>query len=135
MEQLKYCIQNYRKLDDALKDINSKAQDIRREKKMVETDLSTLLSKPEFQQYDKLELKEDNSVIKIQRPGGWTKGWTMSKSELMEGLDLYFSQNGHQASSEGCYAFLVERQKPKMVANEFSFERSVVSQVNKKMKM
>ena len=87
MDKLKFCINTYRKLDDELKNINAKALDIRREKKTIEADMSLILSQPDFQQYDKLEIKEDNSIIKIQRPGGWTKGWTMSKSELMEGLD------------------------------------------------
>lgn len=124
MDKLKSYINTYRKLDDELKDINAKALDIRREKKTIEADMSLVLSQPEFQQYDKLESKEDSSIIKIQRPGGWTKGWTLSKSELMEGLDLYFSKNENRASAEGCYAFIVERQKPKMVATEFSFDRT-----------
>lgn len=124
LQVLKSHIQAYRKVDDELKNINAKAQDIRREKKTIENELSVILANPAFQQYDKLEIKEDGSMIKIQRPGMWTKGWSMSKSELMEGLDSYFSKYENSASAEGCYAFLVERQKPKLIANEFAFDRT-----------
>lgn len=136
LQSLKSHINMYRKLDEDLKDMNSKAQDIRREKKSIESEMSSILSTPEFQQYDKLEIKEDGSMIKIQRPGMWTKGWSMSKSELMDGLDAYFAKHGGQANAEDCYNFLVERQKPKMVANEFSFERTIPpAHPFKKMKM
>lgn len=120
---LKSCLQTYSKVDEELKDVNSKAQELRRERKAVESEMSTILSQPQFQQYDKLEIKEDGSIIKIQRPGMWTKGWSMSKSELMEGLELYFSNHEDSANADECYAFLLERQKPKMLASDFAFER------------
>jgi len=120
---LKSHLQYYRKLDDDLKEANIKTHDLRRERKVIENEMSTILSKPEFQQYDKLEIKEDGSIIKIQRPGMWTKSWSMSKNELMEGLDMYFS-NMDEANAIDCYDFLVDRQKLKMAANEFNFERS-----------
>jgi len=132
---LKKHLHTYRKLDEDLKELNAKAQEIRRERKDVEAGMSSILSLPEFQQYDKLEIKEDGSMVKIQRPGTWTKGWTMSKSELMDGLDLYFSKHDGYASAEGCYEFLVERQKSKMVANEFAFDRTIPSPPSKKMRM
>jgi hypothetical protein len=59
----------------------------------------------------------------------------MSKSELMDGLDLYFSKHDGYTSAEGCYEFLVERQKSKMVANEFAFDRTIPSPPSKKMRM
>ena len=135
LQSLKSHLHTYRKLDEDLKVLNSKAQELRRERRDVETEMSGILSRPEFQQYDKLEIKEDGSIVKIQRPGTWTKGWTMSKSELMDGLDLYFSRNSDSTSAEGCYEFLVERQKAKMVANEFAFDRTIPSPPSKKMRM
>jgi hypothetical protein len=135
LQSLKSHLHAYRKLDEDLKTLNVKAQELRRERRDVESEMSSILSRPEFQQYDKLEIKEDGSMVKIQRPGTWTKGWTMSKSELMDGLDLYFSRNQDSASAEGCFEFLVQRQKAKMVANEFAFERSMPSPPVKKMRM
>lgn len=123
MEKLKSCIQTYRKLDDELKELNMKSQELRREKKTIEADMSLILAEPDFQQYDKLEIKDDNSIIKIQRPGGWTKGWTLSKSELLDGLKEYFMHTKDQNAND-CYEFILERQKPKMVATEFSFDRT-----------
>ena len=123
LQSLKTFLQSYRALDEDLKKINAKAQELRRERKDVEVEMSAILSKPEFDQYNKLEIKEDGSLIKIQRPGTWTKGWSMSKNELMDGLNLYFEKHENTANAEECFEFLVERQKPKMVANEFAFER------------
>lgn len=131
MEKLKSCIQTYRKLDDELKELNMKSQELRREKKTIEADMSLILAEPDFQQYDKLEIKDDNSIIKIQRPGGWTKGWTLSKSELLDGLKEYFMHTKDQNAND-CYEFILERQKPKMVATEFSFDRTTAK---KKMKI
>jgi hypothetical protein len=121
---LKTHLQEYRKLDEELKALNSKIQEIRRERKGIETEMSGILSHPDYQQYDKLEIKEDGSTVKIQRPGMWTKPWSMSKGELMDALNLYFKVD-KDANAEDCFTFLVEHQKPKMVATEFGFERIV----------
>jgi hypothetical protein len=135
LQSLKTFLQSYRALDEDLKKINAKAQELRRERKDVEVEMSAILSKPEFDQYNKLEIKEDGSLIKIQRPGTWTKGWSMSKNELMDGLNLYFEKHENTANAEECFEFLVERQKPKMVANEFAFERCMPPPPPKKMRM
>lgn len=132
MEKLKSCIQTYRKLDDELKSVNMKAQEIRREKDTIEADMSAILSQPEFQQYDKLEITEDNSIIKIQRPGGWTKSSTLSRLDLMNGLVAYFEEHKNTANATDCYEFIVERQKEKLVSTEFRFDRTTS---NKKMKV
>ena len=124
----------YRLLDEDLKKINAKAHDLRRERKDVEVEMATILSKPEFDQVEKLEIKDDGSLVKIQRPGTWTKGWSMSKNELMEGLKLYFKID-KDANAEDCFAFLVEHQKPKMISTEFAFERLATAPPTKKMKM
>lgn len=131
---LKTHLQTYRKLDEEMKALNAKIQDLRRDRKEVESEMSHILALPEFIQYDKLEIKDDGSIVKIQRPGMWTKPWSLSKNELMDSLDLYFSTRESSASAEGCYEFLVDRQKPKMAANEFAFDRSPAP-TNKKMKI
>jgi|APCry1669189000_1035189.scaffolds.fasta_scaffold116607_2 hypothetical protein len=136
LKMLKSHLLTYRALDDDLKKINAKAYDLRRERKDVEVEMSTILSSPAFEQYNKLEIKEDGSLVKIQRPGTWTKGWTISKNELEQGLNSYFEKHEDTANAQECFDFLVERQKPKMIMNEFSFERSVPSSPPpKKMRM
>ena len=130
---LKSHLQSYRKLDEELKELNAKSLEVRRERKQIESEMSIILQKPEFQQYDKLEIKEDGSLIRIQRPGTWTKGWSMSKHELMDALNLYFKVD-KDANAEDCYDFLVEHQKPKMVSNEFAFERTIQSNPAKRNK-
>jgi hypothetical protein len=130
---LKSHLQSYRKLDEDLKELNAKSLEVRRERKQIESEMSIILQKPEFQQYDKLEIKEDGSLIRIQRPGTWTKGWSMSKHELMDALNLYFKID-KDANAEDCYDFLVEHQKPKMISNEFAFERTIQSNPAKRNK-
>ena len=130
---LKSHLQSYRKLDEDLKELNAKSLEVRRERKQIESEMSIILQKPEFQQYDKLEIKEDGSLIRIQRPGTWTKGWSMSKHELMDALNLYFKVD-KDANAEDCYDFLVEHQKPKMISNEFAFERTIQSNPAKRNK-
>jgi hypothetical protein len=131
---LKSHLQSYRKLDEDLKELNSKSLEVRRERKQIENEMSIILQKPEFQQYDKLEIKEDGSLIRIQRPGMWTKGWSMSKHELIDGLEAYFSKYHDNPNPEDCYEFMVERQKPKMVSNEFAFERTIQTNPAKRNK-
>lgn len=130
---LKSHLQSYRKLDEDLKELNAKSLEVRRERKQIESEMSIILQKPEFQHYDKLEIKEDGSLIRIQRPGTWTKGWSMSKHELMDALNLYFKID-KDANAEDCYDFLVEHQKPKMISNEFAFERTIQSNPAKRNK-
>jgi hypothetical protein len=131
---LKSHLQSYRQLDEGIKELNAKSLELRRQRKEIENEMSVILEKPEFQQYDKLEIKEDGSLIKIQRPGMWTKGWSISKHELMDALNLYFKID-RDANAEDCYEFLLEHQKPKMTANEFAFERTMPSTSAKKKKI
>jgi hypothetical protein len=131
MEKLKSCIQTYRKLDDDLKDTNMKVQELRREKKTIETEMATILAQPEFQQYDKLEIKEDGSMIKIQRPGAWTKAWSLSKKDLFDSLTEYFeTHNGTSDDALECYESILDDQKEKMVTKEFNFDRTKKRQVD-----
>ena len=133
IQTLRGYLRSYREADEALKGLNQQAADLRQHRKAIESDMSRILSLPEFQSFDKLELSEDGSVVKIQRPAMWNKPWTMSKSELMDGLDEYFVKNSTPKAEE-CFEFLVKRQMPKMVSTEFAFERVVPQLPRKKMR-
>ena len=126
LQSLKKHLHEYRETDEALKGLNQQAGDLRQHRKVIENDMSKILSLPDFQGFEKLELSEDGSIVKIQRPNTWNKPWSMSKAELMDGLDEYFTKNKN-TSAEECYEFLVKRQQPKMVATEFAFDRVIPS--------
>lgn len=138
MEHLKACLDSFRKVDDELKQHNEKAADLRRERKDVEDKLAEILAKPEYAGLEKLESSVDGSILKICRPG-WKKGWSMSKKELLDGLNDYFwliknttPEKGWEPTAEECFEIMVEKQEKK-VSNEFAFER--VAGKPKKMKV
>jgi hypothetical protein len=124
LQTLKTHLHEYRETDEALKSLNQQTTDLRQHRKAIEIDMAKILTLPDFQEFEKLELSEDGSIVKIQRPNTWNKPWSLSKSELMDGLDEYFAKNSN-TSAEDCYEFLVKRQQPKMVASEFAFERVI----------
>ena len=137
LTNLKTCIQTFRKLDDELKQYNEKAGELRREKKEVEDKMSEILQMPEFTELKKLEISDDGSTVRIQRPG-WKKGWSMSKKELEEGLNDYFwliknttPEKGWEPTAAECFERMVDKQEK--LSNEFAFERVIGK--SKKMKI
>lgn len=133
LNTLRSHLHTYRNIDDELTTLNAKAQSLRRELKTVESEMSGILAMPDFQKFEKLEIKDDGSMVKIQRPGTWSKGWTLSKNDLLDGLDLYFSIDS-EPSAEECYLFLVNFQKPKMISNDFAFDRYIPKAVGKNIR-
>lgn len=110
-------VRKYRSLDDELKDLNSKVYKLRENKKFVENEMSDILRRSNFQNLHKLEIQDDGSYIKIQRPDTWSKPWSLSQKELK---DLIGSYSGPM---DGLFKWIVEHKKQDMVAKEFSFKR------------
>jgi hypothetical protein len=110
-------VRKYRNLDDELKDLNSKVYKLRENKKFVENEMSDILRRSNFQTLNKLEIQDDGSYIKIQRPDTWSKPWSLSQKELK---DLIGSYSG---PIDGLFKWIVDHKKQDMVAKEFSFKR------------
>lgn len=110
-------VRKYRSLDDELKDLNSKVYKLRENKKFVENEMSDILRRSNFQNLHKLEIQDDGSYIKIQRPDTWSKPWSLSQKELK---DLIGSYSGPM---DGLFKWIVDHKKQDMVAKEFSFKR------------
>jgi hypothetical protein len=66
-----------------------------------------------------LEIQDDGSFIKVQRPETWNKPWSLSQKELK---DLIGSYSGPM---DGLFKYIVDRKKKEMVSKEFSFRRIV----------
>jgi hypothetical protein len=110
-------VRKYRTLDDQLKELNAKTYKLREDKKFVENEMSDILRRANFQTLNKLEIQDDGSYIKIQRPETWSKPWSLSQKELK---DLIGSYSG---SIDGLFNWIVEHKKQEMVSKEFAFKR------------
>ena len=120
--ELIQCVRKYRSLDDRLKELNKEVAKLRENRKIIELELTDLLTVPQFATIHKLEINDDKSVIKIQRPEMWSKPWSLSAKELRSLLDEYFKTIGPY-TAEGAHAVIVDRRKSDLVASEFSFSR------------
>jgi hypothetical protein len=115
-------VRNYRSIDDKLKSLNKDVYKLRENKKVVETEMSDILRRANFEHIYKLEIADDDSYIRIQRPEMWSKPWTLGARELQGHLDEYFKTHAG-LNAESCFKFIVERKKRDMVSKEFSFTR------------
>jgi len=115
-------VRNYRAIDDKLKEINKEIHKLRENKKFVENEMSDILRRQNFAHIYKLEIADDGSYIRIQRPETWNKPWSMGAREMQGHIDEYFKTHAGP-NAEGCYKFIVDRKKKDMVAKEFAFTR------------
>jgi hypothetical protein len=113
------CVRKFRTLDDELKVANTRIHKLREDKKFVESEMSDILKRTAFQGINKLEIQDDGSFIKVQRPETWNKPWSLSQKELK---DLIGSYSG---PLDGLFKWIVDRKKTDMVAKEFAFRRIV----------
>jgi len=110
-------VRKYRNLDDELKELNAKVYKLREDKKFVENEMSDILRRGNFQNLHKLEIQDDGSYIKIQRPETWSKPWSLSQKELKDLLSSY------TGPISDLFRWIVERKKQDMVSKEFAFKR------------
>jgi hypothetical protein len=118
-------VRKYRNLDDELKDLNSKVYKLRENKKFVENEMSDILRRSNFQTLNKLEIQDDGSYIKIQRPDTWSKPWSLSQKELKD-LIASFVNGGATGSKPWpaeLFDWIIKSKKQDMVSKEFSFKR------------
>lgn len=113
-------VRKYRNLDDELKELNAKVYKLREDKKFVENEMSDILRRANFQNLHKLEIQDDGSYIKIQRPETWSKPWSLSQKELKDLLSSY------AGPISDLFRWIVERKKQDMVSHEFAFKRLMV---------
>jgi hypothetical protein len=121
IDTLKTWLKSYAKIDDDIQTANKKVYDLRTERREVETNIAKILQSPELSHIEKIQLSEDNSVVKIQRPG-WNKPWNISKKELKAMLEAYFNSTPTCTADE-CFEFIVNSSKERLVSTEFNFTR------------
>jgi hypothetical protein len=118
-------VRKYRAYDDELKELNAKVHKLRENKKFVENEMSDILRRANFQNLHKLEIQDDGSYIKIQRPQTWSKPWSLSQKELKDLIASFVNggATGNKPWPAELFVWIVERKKQGMFAQEFSFKR------------
>jgi len=118
-------VRKYRSLDDQIKEINTTVYKLREDKKFVENEMSDILRRTNFQNLHKLEIQDDGSYIKIQRPETWSKPWSLSQKELKDLISSYVNggATGNKPWPEELLDWIVNNKKTGMVAKEFAFKR------------
>ena len=122
--ELKKRIREYRELDDELRQLNKVIYDKRDARKLVEEEIKEIIKSPSFDSFRKLKLEEDGSTIQIQRPGEYSKPWSLSQKELMVLVTSYFQDNP-SPNAEGLVNFIIQKRKQDLVATEFNLTRTV----------
>ena len=123
MEQLKACIKRYQAVDNKLRMYNDAIYPLREERRAVEVEMTEIVKQPQFAEIDKLKISDDDSTIRISRPG-WIKPWTLSQKELGSLVTTYFNQ-AMAPNAEECVDFVIAEKKKTQVSTEFAFNRVV----------
>jgi hypothetical protein len=117
-------VRTFRDCTEELAEINKRVQKLREIKKLAEEEMSDILKRSVFASLDDLKLS-DSSTVKIQRPGTYSKPWSLSKRDLEGLIAEYFRGVGAKSEASSCFEFIVERRKRDLVAKDFSFTRVV----------
>ena len=122
MDSLKTYISRYLDVNRKISEINSRANDLRDQRRTVELDLAAAYTEhrdlPE-----KIELNQSKMVFVVKKPLEWKKGWTLSKKQLEEYLLDILPEHGEDVFRE-----IVRRHEPKLVAKEYSFDLKPISE-------
>jgi hypothetical protein len=121
---LKQYVKTYCEIDNKLRDKNAEVLELRKIRAQAEMNLIEIFSSEDFKAYEKIQVSEDNSYIRILRPTKWNKPWNLSKGLLKQLLEEYYKTTGSPSANE-CYEFICETMKPMLVSDEYGIERVV----------
>jgi hypothetical protein len=122
MDALKPILSAYADITRKLNEVNSRANQLRDERRTVELDLTALYDTSREELPESIKLTSSGMVFSVKRPNQWKKGWTLSKKELKSYLEELVP---HQ--SEALMEEIVKRQEEKMVETDYGFELKVVA--------
>lgn len=119
MDTLKPVLSEYLEVNKRLTELNSKAGDLRDQRRSLELDLAAVYSEARMKEPlpEKIELNASHLVFQVKKPGEWKKGWTLSKKQLHDYLLEILPEHGEDVMRE-----IVRRHEPKLTANDYSFE-------------
>ena len=122
-QELKTSVRRFRDLDNEVQLMNKRVFELREKRKIAELEIVDHLRSPLFTQHTVMEL-EDGSQIKIQRPQTWSKGWSLSKKDLMAHIMNYFA-SAPRPNAEECVRYIVQEEKSQSISNEFKLTRFI----------
>lgn len=119
MESLKPVLSQYLEVNKRLTDLNTRANDLRDERRTLELDLAAAYAEAQVKEPlpDKIELNASRLVFQVKKPGEWKKGWTLSKKQLEEYLKDILPEHGEDVLRE-----IVIRHDRKMTATDYAFD-------------
>jgi hypothetical protein len=120
LARLKSHLESYRDVDKRIQALNAEVHTLRNDRKVIELEMSEILRDQQFHTFNEIRLSDDGSVIKIQRPNQWSKGWTLSKKDLQTYLKEYFDGTARPTAEE-CFNMIVDKKLKALVATEFAF--------------
>ena len=126
--ELKNCLKQYRDIDNQVRELNKSVHELREQRKIVEFEMADILKSPHLSQVGVLRLEDDNSMIKIQRPGTYSKPWSLSKRDLQNYIEHYFQNANQGANAKDCIDFIVQQQKRDSVETDFKFVRNILNE-------
>lgn len=118
MESLAPSLRKYVDVTKRLNEVNSRASELRDEKRSVEMDLAAVYSERHHEDLPpKIDLNQSKMTFVVKKPGEWKKGWTLSKKQLQEYLLEILPEHGEDVFKE-----IVRKHEPKLSATDYSFE-------------
>ncbi len=121
MDTLKPVIAKYLEITKRLNEINARAGELRDERRTVELDLAAAYASTSNLP-EKIGLNSSQMMFSVKKPGGWKKGWTLSKKQLEEYLLEILPDRGEEVMRE-----IVRRHEEKLVATDYSFDLKSIS--------
>ena len=118
MDSLTPALRRYVDVSKRLNEVNSRASELRDEKRSVEMDLAAVYSERNQEALPpKIDLNQSKMTFVVKKPGEWKKGWTLSKKQLQEYLLEILPEHGEDVFKE-----IVRKHEPKLSATDYSFD-------------
>jgi hypothetical protein len=119
MESLTPLLRQYVDVSKRLNDVNSKANELRDERRTLELDLAAEYAGNDLP--SKIDLNQSKMTFVVKKPGEWKKGWTLSKKQLQDYLLEILPEHGEDVFRE-----IVRKHEPKLVTTDYSFDLKAI---------
>ena len=122
---LRTAVLRYKAIDDEIRAINTRVYPLREQRKITELEIVDIIRQPAFATYEKLDIREDGSSIRIKKPQTWNAPWSLSKTKLREYLDQYFADQNRIKSADLCFRFIRDAHQTSLRQDTFAIERVI----------
>lgn len=122
---LRTAVMRYKTIDDQIRELNSRVYPLREQRKITELEIVDIIRQPAFATYEKLDIREDGSSIRIRKPQTWSAPWSLSKRKMQTLLEQYWSDQNTIKSFTSCYRFMVRAVEGDLRKDSYAIERVV----------